>query len=56
MPLIVKVHWAEHERGWGSRPDGCTLHLSKIDANEFIKEYWDRQPDETPYEYSAPGS
>ena len=27
--------WEESERGWGVRPDGCSLHLGK----DFHKEY-----------------
>lgn len=51
---IIYVSWEESERGWGTRPDGCSLHLDEQDYRVFLKEYWDRQPDEVPDEYSRP--
>lgn len=51
---IIYVSWEESERGWGTRPDGCSLHLNEQDYRVFLKEYWDRQPDEVPDEYSRP--
>jgi hypothetical protein len=38
------INWTESERGYGQRPDGHTLHLTKDDAEQFIAEYWDKQP------------
>jgi hypothetical protein len=32
--------WDEFERGWGSRPDGYTLHLSVEDHAEFVKGFY----------------
>lgn len=51
---VVKVSWIETERGWGIRPDGCSLHLSKEDAKKYIDDYWASMPDEVPCEYSKP--
>jgi hypothetical protein len=51
---VVVQKWEEHERGWGTRPDGYSLHLSLEHLTFFIKEYWDSMPDESPDEYSAP--
>jgi hypothetical protein len=51
---VVKQFWIESERGWGTRPDGYTLHLNKTDRHAFIKAYWDRMPREVPVEYSRP--
>lgn len=51
--LIVQK-WEESERGWGSRPDGFTLHLNEADRRAFIRAYWDTMPDEVPDEYSRP--
>lgn len=54
-----RIDWTEYERGWGQRPDGSTLHLTKEDADAYIKEYWDGMPDRSlgvPDEYSAPGT
>jgi hypothetical protein len=57
---VVRVDWVESERGWGQRPDGYSLHLTREDAEAFIKDYWDKMPDrgprgEVPDEYSRPG-
>ena len=51
--LIVQK-WEESERGWGSRPDGYSLHLTDADRRAYITEYWDGMPDEVPDEYSRP--
>lgn len=52
---VYAVNWTEYERGWGSRPDGHTLHLTEEVAKEYISDYWARQPKNVPDEYSAPG-
>ena len=50
--------WTESERGWGQRPDGYSLHLTKEDAGKFEDAYWGRQqalnPGGTPDEYTRP--
>jgi len=51
--------WTETERGWGSRPDGASLHLSAADARKYVAEYWEREKGqnpsgEVPHEYSLP--
>jgi hypothetical protein len=52
---IVVQKWEERERGWGTRPDGFSVHLSEADRLAYIKEYWDKMPDgPAPDEYSAP--
>ena len=51
---VVYVSWEESERGWGTRPDGCSLHLTESDFQAFEKEYWKRMPHEVPDEYSRP--
>lgn len=33
---IVYLSWEEVEIGWGIRPDGCSLHVSRNDAAKFI--------------------
>lgn len=56
----VLVTWTESERGWGQRPDGASLHLTRDDAKAFIQAYWDRMParsqlgGDVPDEYSRP--
>lgn len=53
--IVYATQWIESERGWGQRPDGFSLHLTKQNADEYIKAYWDSMPDAVPDEYSAPG-
>lgn len=51
---VVVQKWEESEAGWGTRPDGFTIHLNDEDRKTFIKKYWARMPDEAPDEYSRP--
>jgi len=51
--------WTESEAGWGQRPDGGSLHLSKDDYKSFVEDYWIREKASnpsgvTPAEYSRP--
>jgi hypothetical protein len=52
--IVIKQSWLESEIGWGTRPDGYSLHLSDQDREKFIEEYWNRMPSEVPDEYSRP--
>ena len=56
MPKIWKVDWTEHERGWGQRPDGHTLHFSRELADAYIRRYWAQMPKEAPDDYSRPSN
>lgn len=51
---VVLDTWTESERGWGQRPDGCSLHLTIEDYNLFLEDYWADMPDSAPDEYSRP--
>lgn len=53
MQVIVQK-WEESERGWGTRPDGYSIHPDKAALDRYVKAYWDRMPNETPDEYSRP--
>jgi len=39
MKTLFAQHWTEYERGWGSRPDGLSLHNSREDRKTFIDKY-----------------
>ena len=55
MPTILVQTWAEFERGWGNRPDGFSVHISKDCLEAFIKEYTsERDVNNVPDEYDAP--
>ena len=56
MKSIVYVAWLESERGWGVRPDGCSLHLNPEDFKAYMKQYWSEMPKQVPDEYSRPCS
>lgn len=43
MNVVYCQIWEESERGWGTRPDGHSLHLTLADAEQFRKEYLDNQ-------------
>jgi len=53
QPVVVQK-WEESERGWGTRPDGYTLHLNMKDRDRYIKEFNAKLPDEPPECYSRP--
>lgn len=40
--IVACLGFTEYERGWGSRPDGYTLHVTLERANAFAKYYNDR--------------
>jgi len=54
MKTVVVQKWEESELGWGSRPDGYTIHQSEQHRIDFIKSYWDSMPPSPPNEYSRP--
>lgn len=52
--VVVCQRWVESEAGWGTRPDGFSLHVGREALERFVREYWDRMPDTAPSEYSRP--
>ena len=52
----VFVSWTETERGWGQRPDGCSVHLSMEEWKKYFDNHKKGQPKEVPHEYSYPGT
>lgn len=48
--------WEESERGWGTRPDGFTLHLTMDAHKTYVEAFWKRQKarlgEATPDEYT----
>ena len=51
---VVVQKWEESESGWGTRPDGFSLHLTDADRAAYERDYWAKMPDEAPDEYSRP--
>lgn len=57
--IIWVQRWEESERGWGTRPDGYTLHIDREHIRLFEKTLRDREQEgnlngEVPDEYSRP--
>lgn len=50
--IVIAQAWEESERGWGVRPDGVTLHLSKDDYDRWMKEYDASHTGPVPDEYT----
>jgi len=52
MTKIYLQYWEESERGWGVRPDGCSIHISLDDHKKYLNIIYEgRNPTEVPYEY-----
>lgn len=45
--------WEESERGWGIRPDGCSIHLSEDSHKKYLNEIYKIRKSESliPQEY-----
>ena len=54
LEKVVYVSWEESEKGWGCRPDGCSLHVIIDDFHKFLSDYWSRMPSQVPNEYERP--
>ena len=57
MPTEVYVqNWEESERGWGARPDGFTVHVTREQRDEYVRWYneYVNDGDEVPDEYTRP--
>jgi hypothetical protein len=46
--------WIESESGWGTRPDGYSIHLTLLDREAYVIDYWSKMPKAVPEEYSRP--
>jgi len=57
---VFVIAWEESERGWGTRPDGISIHKTKDDAAKYIASYWRRMNSQygssAPDEYERPVS
>ena len=53
MKKVYLQYWEESERGWGIRPDGCSLHNTLEEHKLYVdKIYYNRiNETEIPYEY-----
>lgn len=51
---VVCQAWEESEAGFGTRPDGYSLHLNTVSRDAFVKAYWDKMPKTPPNSYARP--
>lgn len=53
MNKVIMQLWEESERGWGVRPDGCSLHISSLDRKKYISTIYKSRESDTsvPDEY-----
>ena len=53
MNKVILQIWEESERGWGTRPDGCSMHIDLKERENYIQTIYDsRKSDESiPNEY-----
>jgi|GEM_PF-5565794 len=52
---VVVQLWMEAEAGWGTRPDGYSLHKDEAARAAYVKATWGSRPKDTvPDEYSFP--
>lgn len=52
MNKIVLQYWEESERGWGTRPDGASIHLDQKCHSIYIDQiYVNRDEEDVPDEY-----
>jgi hypothetical protein len=56
MKKVFLQYWEESERGWGVRPDGCSLHEYKEEHKKYIDSIYKKREldNEVPYEYDRP--
>lgn len=54
--IVYVVPWTEYERGWGSRPDGYSVHSTKELAEKYVNDTCGDRSGPVPDEYSSPSS
>lgn len=51
MNKCVFQLWEESERGWGVRPDGCSIHLDDTELKNYLDNIYNNRGYEVPNEY-----
>jgi len=51
MNKVVLQLWEESEKGFGTRPDGCSIHIDLNNRNNYIKSIYDSRGDVVPETY-----
>lgn len=51
MNKIILQLWEESERGFGIRPDGCSVHINSLERKRYIDSIYSNRSSEVPDEY-----
>lgn len=51
MNKVILQLWEESERGWGTRPDGCSIHVDLKNQKQYIKDCYEDRGDDVPNVY-----
>jgi hypothetical protein len=53
MNKVILQIWEESERGWGTRPDGCSMHIDLKERENYIQTIYNSRKSDTsiPDEY-----
>jgi len=53
MNKVILQIWEESERGRGTRPDGCSMHIDQKERDQYIQSIYDSRKSDTaiPHEY-----
>jgi len=43
MKKVILQYWEESERGWGVRPDGCSIHHDIKSHGDYIKTIYEKR-------------
>lgn len=43
MNKIILQLWEESERGWGIRPDGCSIHIDSKERKKFLSKIYKKR-------------
>jgi hypothetical protein len=51
MNKCILQIWEESERGWGTRPAGCSVHLDENEHKSYLELIYSKRDDIVPNEY-----
>lgn len=54
LHTVLCQKWEESECGWGTRPDGYSLHIDEASLRSYIASHWASLPAQVPDEYERP--
>ncbi len=51
MNKVILQLWEESERGWGVRPDGCSIHIDTENRDLYVSNLYKDRSDDVPDTY-----